>query len=519
MSRSDQFTEVRLLADDVCSNSATPEQIAELQKLLRGNLAAQEFYYDYLNMHFQMLTSLEQEIEFVYRRVTTAEELVIRAKDKEVDTANTQTIDEIEHTPQQNKPRFNLTIVVVAILLLLALFWLLFNRNPSPIVAKIQQGQVISESHQGEIFAGTLSAGLYKTQTDTTLKLIDGDTIHVSPHSSIKIFNNEEIRARSGKYRIESAPGQNTIIHTHDFIVQSNGSGFTVDLTAKDPTIFSGEKTVYIPGNWRPTHYWSFNGNSDRLVDSAGQAHGISSTSIDKTKGAVGQAVKFDGSDNSMIEVGSGGGTVPGTGTFAVTRGVTIEALLQPAQLDDVQQTYTIFHQQQSKDQVHMSLAMSKTHLNFGLTILGKGYFELPLALDGKNGRPSIAELTNGQFYHVAATYSVDSGLQAIYINAQQLAAYNHPKGSQVFSGGKVTTSIGKGFSGAIDEVAFYGLALPKLTLEMHLDNIKKGDNYFGLAATTEELPVILRLQLPPHAKIKLDGITRLPSELIKTQP
>jgi hypothetical protein len=56
MNTSDQFPEVRAIADLVCSDCATQQQLERLEQLLRGNPTAQEFYYDYLSMHTTYLT-------------------------------------------------------------------------------------------------------------------------------------------------------------------------------------------------------------------------------------------------------------------------------------------------------------------------------------------------------------------------------------------------------------------------------------------------------------------------------
>ncbi|WP_016957733.1 LamG-like jellyroll fold domain-containing protein [Catenovulum agarivorans] len=541
MNRSDQFEQIRLIADDVCNNNANQQQLAKLQQLLKGDLQAQEFYFDYLNLHVNLIDSFDQETEFVYRRMTMAEEFVMRPKGGNDPVAIDSPDKTLESKPgpsqQQNQAtssKFNIKSLVIFILLLLCLLWLFFGRHNSDIVAELVQGKVNVLGEQGDIDGGTLTAGIYEAKQAATIELASGDTCHLEANTVIKLYNKEELRLRTGIITLESLPEQNTIIHNPGFLIETHGSTVTIDLTSDAPKIISGKASVFTSSTWRPVHFWNFNEQNDRFIDTAGIAHGVAAVGLTRVKGVVGQAVNFGNHEDEVISVGSGGGTVPGTGSFAVDNGLTIETLIKLDFTNELDKKYTIFHQQQRDDDVRISLNISSAtsqqnalaSINFGLSILGQGYHELNFALDGQDGRPTLAQLIAKKFNHLAATYNAHSGIQAIYLNGEKLASYKHPKGSKVFSGGAVSTTIGNTpnssqkrsqvFSGVIDEVAFYSLALPEYTIKQHVENISQGKSYFGFAASAKPLPEDIKFDLPAYSVIELDTDSKLPSKLLK---
>lgn len=82
MNRVDKFSTIKDIADAMSTNDASQEQIQSLEGLLKGNIEAQRFYYDYMSMHAHLLSGPQRNMEFVYRRVTevthVTEELVVR---------------------------------------------------------------------------------------------------------------------------------------------------------------------------------------------------------------------------------------------------------------------------------------------------------------------------------------------------------------------------------------------------------------------------------------------------------
>ncbi|WP_420933467.1 LamG-like jellyroll fold domain-containing protein [Alteromonas sp. A081] len=172
-----------------------------------------------------------------------------------------------------------------------------------------------------------------------------------------------------------------------------------------------------------------------------------------------------------------------------MTDGVTIEALIRPEYSGKFKEIDVIFRKDKGDNELRMLLSFQHDQgknyllpegqfnesLSLGLYIVGQGYHELKQPLDGLEGRPTLAQLQQGDFHHIVASYNVPTGLKAIYINGELLASYQYLPGSKILSGGPGQASIGnnpaesrwlmEAFSGIIDEVAFYDFALPSLSI------------------------------------------------------
>ncbi|MGJ8691812.1 MAG: LamG-like jellyroll fold domain-containing protein [Thalassotalea sp.] len=559
MIRSEEFAAIREIADAIGTKSATSEQEKQLAELLRGNIEAQHFFYDYMVMHADLLAGADRNFTFSYRRMTetaVTEELVFRHKNSspivhDLPTDNSTAQGPLA-SPSEQQPKAlkqatssssaKLWVKVLVALLLLLVVWLLSYPSSSPVIAQIEQGK-ISIVGQGSINGDNIFAGEYQTEQKALLVLANGDKLHLAAHTNIKLFNSNELRLTQGKLSIESVSNNNIIVDGPNFTLHSNGGELSLDLTHShlNPIIKSGEHTLLLPNRWQPKHFWSFDSQSDRAIDSVGGATGIPAAGATRTTGLTGQgAFIFDNTANARIDVGSGGGTAPATGSFSVTDGVTIEALIRPEFSGDFKAIDEIFRKDQGDDELRMLLSFQhdqgkpylrpndsfKESLSFGLYIVGQGYHELKLPLDGILGRPTLAQLKLGNFHHVVATYNVITGLKAIYINGELLASYQYPRGSKILSGGPGQASIGnnpsesrwamEAFSGVIDEVAFYDFALPPLILQEHFKNARQGHNYFGLPPSAKPLPKIITLSLPENSFVELDPLTGLPYQIIQ---
>jgi hypothetical protein len=309
-----------------------------------------------------------------------------------------------------------------------------------------------------------------------------------------------------------------------------------IDASARVPVVQLADGARLIPKVWRPRHYWSFDGETDRVSDLAGEAHGVPSGKAKRVSGLVGQgAYSFKNDDKAMIDVGSGGGKALATGSFAVTEGVTIEALVQPAWSGAEMDYDEIFRKDGKDGKMRMLLCfqndqkknaattmpkvVSGPTLAFGLFLLGEGYHELELLLDGKDGRPALADLTDGRAHYVAATYDARSGSKRLYIDGALALEHVYPEGTRIVSGGPGKATIGnspvhgstEAFTGVIDEVAFYDFALPALTVQLHHDAAAAGKNYFHTSdgVLPIESPGII---LPPSLTVELEPTTGLPA-------
>lgn len=544
MKRSEKFPEVREIADDVCSGCATQEQLAKLEQLLRGNFDAQHFYYDYINMHAQISESKRRSTEVIFRRMT--EEVVVSSNANSSAHENKNNLDN-EHKKIRgqkiiSKPMFIYLLLLTSIIL--CLFWLIITRSTAPFVAHLIDGNVTS-AVEGKIVGNALFAGNYTSEHDTTIKLIEGDTLHIGPNSLLKVFNNREIKLKRGKLTLEAFSENSTIVHTKEFIVHSRGDDVSVALEYPAPRVTSGAETELVPLRWRPKHFWNFNGQGDRVMDAAGNAYGVVASNATRVKGLIGQgAFMFDKSPRAHIELGTGGGTVPGSGSFAVVDGITIEALIRPDYTEKFGGSIEIFSQNNRTDSpaILLSLNSDTSNVNlssedevnlsliFGLSILEEGYHELKLSLDGRDGRPSLAEMKDNEYHHIVGTYNATTGVKAIYIDGERVAFYQHPPGSILVSGGAIPVVIGntapkkplpkEAFSVVIDEVAFYDFALSEFIVNYHFHNLKQGYNYYGLAPNTEGYDIVLperiRMILSPYSTYELVPSIGIPAKLIE---
>ena len=228
-----------------------------------------------------------------------------------------------------------------------------------------------------------------------------------------------------------------------------------------------------------------------------------------------------------------------------VIDGVTIEALIRPnysgqpgeidqifrkgwhdnVEIDSKELRMLLNFQNEQGDVQYRPEGDFKESLSFGLYIVGQGYHELKLPLDGQSGRPTLSDLKAGNIHHIVATYNVATGLKAIYIDGVKHAYYQYPAGSRVLSGGVGRAAIGntpasfrrskEAFSGEIDEVAFYDFSLPPFILQDHFKNTQHGLNYFGLPPSTKTLPSNIKIALPADVSVELDPFTGLPNQFV----
>lgn len=573
MKQGDEYQTIRDIADAICEEQVTPEQIKELEQLLKGNPEAKRFYIDYISIHTYLSSAVQNNMEFVYRRIQTAEEFIVRPSGEitaeSVDLNQSDTIDPSHEHPKSDKlisdnssssePSADLakkttrtawrfakfsSLILVLCLIVAILTWFAVNKDSNKSHAEIMDGH-LTIVDLGHINMPYLDVGEYEVKQDTHIKLVDGVVIQLVKHSIFKLLNNNKVELKRGQISVINAADSNLIVHGPSFSLHANGSDFSLDLRSGKPIVSTGEKTLLLPNSWRPMHYWSFDHQTDRAIDSAGLAHGIVSFRATRTQGLIGRgAYSFD----ARIDVGSGGGTVPATGSFAVTDGVTIEALVRPEFSASVGDNDEIFRKDRADQDLRMLLSFqqdkqhktylmpdgdykNKESLSFGLYLLGQGYQELKLPLDGLEGRPTLAELKDGNTHHIVATYNVKTGLKAIYVDGVQHAAYQYPAGSKMLSGGPGTANIGnspnylatspksdsysnEAFSGVIDEVTFYNFALPEFMVQQHNQNINQGTNYFGLLPSLEKLPEKIELKLPSHSRIELEPLTGLPKKV-----
>ncbi len=238
------------------------------------------------------------------------------------------------------------------------------------------------------------------------------------------------------------------------------------------------------------------------VLDSADGNHGETGSHATQAEGIVGSgAVSFDNTAEAFVDVGSGTGN-----NFAVSSGLSIEAIITPGWSGGLLEYDTIFRKEDGQNRMLLALqhddqagtrdvplspALQRV-LAFGINV-GGTYSELDMPLDGAGGRPTLAELKDGNPHHVVATYDVASGIKAIYLDGAECFSVQMTAGSPITSGGSAPAHIGNAatgadpFTGVVDEVAFWSRALPAEEVARHFANVQDGKDYFVPVLQEEE--------------------------------
>ena len=229
--------------------------------------------------------------------------------------------------------------------------------------------------------------------------------------------------------------------------------------------------------------YWSFDEAASGItsaIDSEGGNNGLFGGAATRTAGLIGiGAASFPGFNGNTVNTGPGIGN-----NYSVSTGITVEAVFQTNWGGN---TFSeIFRKEDGGNRILLSFQIGNI-LSFGLNI-GGGYSELDVVLDGLNGRPTFAEITNGSTHHVAATYDSTTGEKALWVDGNKIGSVNFAVSSLIASGGGAAAHIGstnggEPFSGVIDEVAIWGRGLSQAEVQSHYDNVLLGTDYFTTGA------------------------------------
>ncbi len=234
-----------------------------------------------------------------------------------------------------------------------------------------------------------------------------------------------------------------------------------------------------------PVSWWTFdesNTGTGTAFDQVDSNPGTFQGTATRTAGLVGLgAALFNNLNGDAVNVG------PGTGNnFSTTTGISVEALFTTGWNGVV--NAELFRKQ---DPNFMLLSLQRAlsisgfnspGISFGLKV-GGVYSELDMPFDGLAGRPTMAQMTDGNIHHVVATYDSASGLKAFYIDGT--LRFSTTLAGLITSGGGANAYIGslggggEPFTGVLDEVAFYNTALSASEILIHYRNTAQGYNYY----------------------------------------
>ncbi|MEX0791920.1 MAG: LamG-like jellyroll fold domain-containing protein [Pirellulaceae bacterium] len=321
-------------------------------------------------------------------------------------------------------------------------------------------------------------------------------------------------------------------VQTPSVRVVDLGTEFRVRLTDRGDTevrVIEGEVEVQTMIRL-PRYYWNFDAPNDSRDLVVGERLHLGK-SVNHVPGLIGEgALEFDNTREAYVEVEGGLGDEVGSGGFAVTHGVTIEAIIVSRWNGKWKDYDEIFRKEDGDYRMLLSFQHDDFDyaippvspapcLSFGLHLEGLGYSELDMPLDGKEGRPTRKELTDGQPHHIVATYDCFTGHKALYIDGRLCFEHTFPKGTLILSGGPVPARIGnthmpnhEPFHGIIDELAFYDFALSSDEIATHHARVSQGESYFDIPAEQLQAARWKRMLVVTEGESKLFSVlTGLP--------
>jgi len=343
----------------------------------------------------------------------------------------------------------------------------------------------------------------------------DGADVRLEGPSRFGFASGDSGALFSGSVRARVAdPTKTFSVVTSNLRVVDLGTEFRVSHLDADRvavTVLDGD--VEVQSRVRlPVCYWPFDDrDNDRNKDDRVTADAMQSMpaalgdALQRCDGIVGPgALRFDNSMGSFVRVQGGTGEKVGLGTLSAAEGITVEALIishWTAAFRDYDEIYRkedgncrvllCFQNDGDRHTCHAEPAVAPGPcLSFGLHLAGRDYKELDMPLDGRDGRPTVAELTDGRPHHVVATYDSFTGRKAIFIDGTLRFEHVYPAGTLIVSGGPEPAFIGshighenighENFNGVIDELALYDFALTPDEIAEHHERARRRETYFG---------------------------------------
>jgi len=224
--------------------------------------------------------------------------------------------------------------------------------------------------------------------------------------------------------------------------------------------------------------YWSFDESSGLAIDHGDGNNGVLGPGVTRVLGILGSgAVSFNNTFGAFINVG------PGINNdFSFMTGITLSLLTRPHWTGSLFDYDEFFRKEDAGNGDNRILLSFQNDngvccpdgaggkgqlLSFGLNI-GGIYDELDMPLDGMNGRPTLAQLEDGNPHWILATYDSSTGVKAIYVDGSLRDSKTYPVGTLISSGGTADAIIGnwetdgfaEPFNGIIDELRIYNTAL-----------------------------------------------------------
>ena len=310
---------------------------------------------------------------------------------------------------------------------------------------------------------------LFGFSSETTGLLIRGEVFVTTLDSKNEYaveLGNVRVVGRNAKYRIQ----------------RSNDGSVVIEALAGDVELQTRPRL--------PRLYWSF----DDVNEPAGLPLTLG-TQSSRVAGLVGTgALRFVDQRGTCATIVGGIQELVGSGLFSMSGGMTIETVIKSTWDGAKNNQDVIYRKEDGPNRILLSLQNNLNEfaipavpqgpaLSFGIFLRGLGYSELDMPLDGQLGRPTVAELADGQQHTIVATYSCFTGIKAIAVDGRICFSHQFPIGHCIQSGGPKPAMIGgwgkrEIFGGIIDELAIYDDALTVTEIAQHHTLARQGKSW-----------------------------------------
>lgn len=355
----------------------------------------------------------------------------------------------------------------------------------------------------------SLTPATLRPGKETALRSTSGADVSVAKKAVFGMAATDSGTLYEGRVQARlTEPGASFSVTTSNLRIVDKGTAFTVERIDDDDavvvTVLDGE--VEVQSRVRlPVCYWPFDdaepaAAATQVLDVVGGLPATLGSGAVPVAGLVGTgALRFDNTPTAAAQIVGGTGAKVGTGRLATSEGITIEVVIASGWSGRFRDYDEIYRKEDGNSRVLLSFQNDRLNyygysepevpegpcLSFGLHLAGRGYRELDMPLDGIDGRPTLAELTDGRPHHLVATFDSFTGRKAIFIDGRLRLAHDYPVGTMILSGGPVAATIGnhggsEPFTGTIDELALYDFDLTPAEVAEHWQRVTDGENYFG---------------------------------------
>jgi hypothetical protein len=537
--RTDDRERLLSLTADYLNGTLGPAETVELESLLAKDPIARQAFLDRSLLHAQLAAT---PVALGYELTPTGHEHALSPV-----AAGFQRADsgpESDRMQSRRRGRKNNAALAVGLLLAACCLALILteptpprfaapDRLAVPVAAPAETGDVHYDNRQlpittvavlhdegSQADASDTPAAVGRDITPSTLESAaggmrltssDGADVRLEGSSRFGFASCDSGALYSGSVRARvDDPTKTFSVVTSNLRVVDLGTEFRVSQLDADRvavTVLDGD--VEVQSRVRlPVCYWPFDDRdsdprdkSDRVTTDAMQSLPAEcGDALQRCDGIVGPGgLRFDNSNGSFARVQGGTGEKVGLGTLSAAEGITVEALIISRWTAAFMDYDEIYRKEDGNCRVLLSFqndgainagysepaVPSFPCLSFGLHLAGRDYKELDMPLDGHDGRPTVADLTDGRPHHVVATYDSFTGRKAIFIDGTLRFEHVYPVGTLIVSGGPEPAFIGslsgrENFNGVIDELALYDFALTADEITEHHERARRGETYFG---------------------------------------